>query len=77
MAEVFSLTEAKAKFSRIINRVIYKNEKIIISKRGKKVAVILPFEDFNHIMDDELLNAKPLLADTEGTTEEIVDSLYD
>lgn len=77
MAEVFSITEAKAKFSQVINRVIYKNEKIIISKRGKNVAVILPFEDFNHIMDDALLNAKPLLAETESTAGEIADSLYD
>lgn len=77
MAEVFSLSEARANFSRIIDRVIYKNEKIIISKRGKKVAVILPFEDFNHIIDDELLEAKPLLAQAESSSEEIADSLYE
>ncbi len=77
MADVFSLTEARAKFSEIMNRVIYKNEKIILSRRGRKVAVILPFEDFSRIMDDELLDAKPLLAGSENLAEEIADSRYD
>ena len=77
MADVFSLTEARAKFSEIMNRVIYKNEKIILSRRGRNVAVILPFEDFSRIMDDELLEAKPLVADTESLAEEIADSRCD
>ena len=77
MADVFSLTEARGKFSEIMNRVIYKNEKIILSRRGKNVAVIIPFEDFSRIMDDELLDAKPLLANSENPGEEITESLYD
>ena len=77
MADVFSLTEARAKFSEIMNRVINKNEKIILSRRGRNVAIILPFEDFSRIMDDELLEANPLLADSESLAEEIADSLYD
>ena len=77
MADVFSLTEARAKFSEIMNRVIYKNEKIILSRRGRNVAIILPFEDFSRIRDDELLDANPLLADTENFSEEIADPLYD
>jgi prevent-host-death family protein len=74
MADVFSLTEARAKFSEIMNRVIYKNEKIILSRRGRKVAVILPFEDYSRITDDELLDAKHILAGTESLPEEIADS---
>lgn len=77
MAEVFSLTEARAKFSLIINRVIYKNETVIISKRGRKVAVILPFEDYDRIMDDELLEAKPLPADAESASEVEISSLLE
>ena len=30
-----TLTEAKAKFSELINRIIYNKEKIYISKKGK------------------------------------------
>ena len=77
MAEVFSLTEARANFSRIINRVIYKNETIIISKRGRKVAVILPFEDYDRIMDDELLEANPLPAGGESSDEVEISSLLE
>lgn len=77
MADVFSLTEARAKFSEIMNRVIYKNEKIILSRKGKKVAIILPFEDFSRIVYDELSDAKPLLAESESLAEEIAGPLYD
>ena len=34
METVFSLTEAKAKFSDIINRIIYRKEKILIDDDG-------------------------------------------
>ncbi len=71
MNEVFSITEAKVKFSQIINRVIYKKEKILISKWGRKVAVILPFEDINQVIEEELLDAKPLLAEAEGELDQI------
>ncbi len=42
----YSLTEAKAKLSFIINRVIFAQEKITIRKKGKKVAVVLPYDDY-------------------------------
>ena len=45
METVFSLSEAKSKFSDIINRIIYKREKILITKKRKKVAVILPIDE--------------------------------
>ena len=35
-----SIAEAKARFSEVINRVVYGKEQIIITKRGKPVAII-------------------------------------
>jgi prevent-host-death family protein len=40
-----TLTEAKAKFSELINRIIYNKEKIYVSKKGKNVAVLVPLEE--------------------------------
>jgi len=60
MAVHFSVSLARALFSQIINRVIYNKEEFIITKHGKKVAVILPFEEFERGVEGELLEAKPL-----------------
>ncbi len=76
MTEVLSLTEAKTNFSRIIERVVNQGEKFIITWKGKKAAIILPFEDFEQLTDDELLTANPILTQTESAAGEIVDSLY-
>ena len=44
--ESYNLTEAKAKLSFIINRIIFAREKITIRKKGKNVAVVLPYDDY-------------------------------
>lgn len=40
----YSVAEAKKHFSEILGRVAYAGERILISKRGKPVAVIIPPE---------------------------------
>jgi prevent-host-death family protein len=42
MIRVVTITEAKAKFSELINWVIHNRQKIYVCKRGKNVAVITP-----------------------------------
>jgi len=44
--ESYNLTEAKAKLSFIINRIIFAQEKITIRKKGENVAVIMPYDDY-------------------------------
>lgn len=41
-----SIAEGKKGFSRIIQDSLEKKEEIIITKRGKPVAVIMPYEDY-------------------------------
>ena len=60
MTEQFSVTRARALFSQIINRVIYNKENFIITRRGKKVAVILPFDELQESIEGELMEANPL-----------------
>lgn len=40
-----STAEAREHFSEIINRAIYAKERILLTRRGKEVAAIIPLED--------------------------------
>lgn len=41
MDKVVSVAQAKNQFSDLLNRVIYRNERIIVTKRGKPVGAIV------------------------------------
>jgi prevent-host-death family protein len=43
-----SIAEGKKGFSRLIQDASEKKEEIIVTKRGKPVAVILPYEEYQH-----------------------------
>jgi len=77
MSDVFTLTEAKSKFSEIINRIIYKKEKITITKKGKKVAVVIPVEEFKQKEEEGLIKASGVLADIEDSVDEMVNLIYE
>ncbi len=40
MDNLFTVSEAKLKFSEIIDRIIYKKDRIIVTQKGKKVAMV-------------------------------------
>jgi prevent-host-death family protein len=42
--KTYNLTEAKAKLSSIISRVTFVGEKVMIRRKGKNVAVVVPYE---------------------------------
>lgn len=42
---MISTRHARDKFTEMINRARFKKERIIISRRGKPVAAIVPIED--------------------------------
>jgi prevent-host-death family protein len=44
--ESYNLTDAKAKLSSIISRVAFAKAKIAIKRKGRNVAVLLPYEDY-------------------------------
>ena len=43
-----SIAEGKKGFSRLIQDASEKKEEIVVTKRGKPVAVILPYETYQH-----------------------------
>ena len=44
--EPVPLTKAKARFSGLIDRLIHLKEHVVITKRGKPVAALVPYEDW-------------------------------
>jgi len=78
--ESYNLTEAKAKLSSIISRVVFAREKITIRKKGKNVAVVLPYEDYVEKWAETedskgLLLAKGALADLDDF-DQFVEDIY-
>ena len=69
--ESYNLTEAKAKLSFIVNRIIFAQEKVTIRKKGKNVVVMMPYDDYlKKWAEGEgsrgLLSAQGALAEMDG-----------
>ncbi|MBI4619593.1 MAG: type II toxin-antitoxin system Phd/YefM family antitoxin [Desulfobacterales bacterium] len=45
---IVSIAEGKKGFSRLIHNAVEKKEEVIVTKRGKPVAVIVPYEGYRH-----------------------------
>jgi prevent-host-death family protein len=48
--------DAKEQFSELINRVSHHNERIILTRRGKEIAAIIPLEDLLVLMESQHKN---------------------
>ena len=42
-----SVTEARSGFAEIVNRAAYGHERIVITRRGKDIAAVVPAEDMD------------------------------
>lgn len=42
--------EAKDQFPDLINRVVQNKERILLTRRGKEIAALIPFDDFEHLL---------------------------
>jgi antitoxin (DNA-binding transcriptional repressor) of toxin-antitoxin stability system len=80
MDQIYSLSEAKAKFSEIINRIIFRNERFVITKKGKAVAQVSPIghsEEGDGIQDG-LIRAHGCLHDiSDDDVDEMVERIYE
>ena len=45
--------DAKEEFSELINRVSHNKERIILTRRGKEIAAIIPIEDLHLIQESQ------------------------
>ncbi|MBA3308231.1 MAG: type II toxin-antitoxin system Phd/YefM family antitoxin [Chloroflexi bacterium] len=65
--KAISVTDARDDFAELVNRVAYGKDRVIISRRGRKLAAIVPVSDVAllELLDDELdlMAARAALAD--------------
>jgi prevent-host-death family protein len=50
---VVNTIDAKEQFTDLINRVVHNKERVILTRRGKEIAVIIPFEDLNILQNSQ------------------------
>lgn len=79
MRNVFTITEAKARLSELISRLIYRKEKIVLTKKGKEVAVIMPFEEYQELdkKGGGLIKARGVLAGLDREIDEMSEAIYE
>ncbi|MCK4761679.1 MAG: type II toxin-antitoxin system prevent-host-death family antitoxin [Candidatus Aminicenantes bacterium] len=77
MIRTIAITDAKAKLSELVNRVLYNKEKIYISKKGKNVAALIPIEEIEKDKKEGLICAKGALSDLgDSEIDEMVEMIY-
>lgn len=42
-------SDAKEEFTELVNRVVHNNERIVLTRRGKEIAAIIPVEDLKKL----------------------------
>lgn len=58
MKEV-STVDARNQFSTIINRAAFGKERIILTRRGKGIVVVVPIEDIDILEKNSNMDSKP------------------
>ena len=71
MSDIYSVTTAKAKLSTIMSEVEHKHKKVFITKKGKNIAVIMPFDEF--IKQGEMSPSKNGLILAQGSLADLED----
>ncbi len=79
MNEIITITKAKARLSELISRLIYQKHKIVITKKGKRVAVLMPYEAYQNLeqrQSEGLILAQGVLADFDKEIDEMCAAIY-
>ncbi len=74
------LTEAKARISSLIERLMSRKEPVIITRHGKPVAVLVPYEDWKKIEASKaggLASVPPPSKDHDFAVDAMVRDLYE
>lgn len=50
---VINTVDAKEQFTDLVNRVAHNKERVILTRRGKDIAVIVPVEDFKYLQESQ------------------------
>ena len=67
-----SVSEARETFADLVNRAAYRHERVLVARRGRAVAAIVPIEDVEllELLEDQvdLEAARAALADPDNAT---------
>lgn len=50
---IMNTIDAKEQFTDLMNRVTHNKERVILTRRGKEIAAIIPLEDFKLLQDSQ------------------------
>lgn len=77
--ESIPLTKAKARFSSLVDRLIHLKGQIVITKRGKPVATMVPYEDWERLQAGAaggLSGVAPPRDDLDAVIDSMVEDIY-
>jgi prevent-host-death family protein len=78
--ESIPLTTAKARLSGLIDRLIHRKEHVVITKHGKPVAALIPYEDWERSAADGadgLASVAPPPEDLDSEVDAMVEEIYE
>jgi prevent-host-death family protein len=73
------LTKAKARFSSLVDRLIHLKEHVVITKRGKPVAALVPYEEWERREGDAsggLASIAPPREDHDAEIDAMIEEIY-
>jgi len=74
------LTQAKARLSELVERLILKKEHVVITKHGKPVAALMPYEEWERQQAGAaggLAEAKGTGKDLDEEIDRMIDEIYE
>ncbi len=78
--EAIPLTKAKARLSGLVERLKNLKEHVVITKHGKPVAALVPYEDWEKLTASKtggLASVPPLAEDHDAEIDAMVDKIYE
>ncbi len=74
------LTKAKARLSGLVERLMNLKEHVVITKHGKPVAALIPYEDWEKLTESKaggLASVPPPAEDYDAEIDGMVDEIYE
>jgi prevent-host-death family protein len=74
------ITEAKARISGLVERLLNMKEHVIITKHGRPAAALIPYEEWEELTASKsggLASVPPPAADDDAAVDALVDGIYE
>jgi prevent-host-death family protein len=68
MAYEVPVTQARAEFADLVNRVVYGGERVVVTRHGKAIVALVPAADLERLESDEPEPAQVIRLGSDGGT---------